>query len=108
MEFFLFMTGSASLLILSALLLRPLTGRVLPRSLQMALWIAASVRLLLPVNIRTPFSILALFSAVRPTVEPLVGAIPQTVPLPSAAPETEEEKLPSVSVDSSQPNVILP
>lgn len=85
MEFFLFMTGSASLLILSALLLRPLTGRVLPRALQMALWISASLRLLLPVNIRTPFSILALFSALRPAAEPLAGAVPHT-PAPSLVP----------------------
>jgi len=93
MEFFLFMTGSASLLILSALLLRPLTGHVLPRALQMALWIAASLRLLLPVNIRTPFSILALFSAVRPTAESLVGAIPQT----PAPPSPPVPALPAVS-----------
>ena len=58
MEFFLFMTFSASLLILTALLLRPLTGKLIPRVTQMILWIAASLRLLLPVQIPSPLGFL--------------------------------------------------
>lgn len=82
MELFRFMTLSASLLILLALLLRPLTGRVLPRGLQMLLWIAASLRLVIPVRIASPFSFFSLFT--KRAEETAV--IPETLSLSAAAP----------------------
>lgn len=82
MELFRFMTLSASLLILLALLLRPLTGRVLPRGIQMLLWIAASLRLVIPVRIASPFSFFSLFT--ERAEETVV--IPETLSLSAAAP----------------------
>ena len=70
MELFLFMTLSASLLIVFALILRPLIGRFLPRTVQMLLWSLAALRLLIPVRIPAPFSLFSLLKlnkAVQPT-----------------------------------------
>ena len=72
MELFLFMTLSASLLIVAALILRPLTGRFLPRTVQMLLWSLAALRLLIPVRLYSPVSLFSFLSI-------------DTVPQPSTA-----------------------
>lgn len=86
MEIFLFMTVSASLIIAAALVLRALFGRVLPRGAFMALWCAASLRLLVPLEIALPVSFFSLF--VRHETIPVSALADRNVPIltaPSAA-----------------------
>lgn len=90
MDTLLFMTVSASLLLLAAFALRALFGRVLPRRAFMALWCAASVRLLVPLEIALPVSVFALFAR-KPSVVQAVqhpNSVPVTpvVPIPTAPP----------------------
>lgn len=99
MELFRFMTLSASLLILAALLLRPLTGRIFPRRVQMLLWIAAALRLLIPVQIASPLSFFALFSA-RTATQNFVST-PTTmhaIPVQNIAPAAPVQTAPPVTV----------
>ena len=90
MDTLIFMTVSASLLLLAAFALRALFGRVLPRRSFMALWCAASVRLLVPLEIALPVSVFALFAR-KPSVVQAVqhpNSVPVTpvVPIPTAPP----------------------
>ena len=90
MDTLIFMTVSASLLLLAAFTLRALFGRVLPRRSFMALWCAASVRLLVPLEIALPVSVFALFAR-KPSVVQAVqhpNSVPVTpvVPIPTAPP----------------------
>lgn len=90
MDTLIFMTVSASLLLLAAFALRALFGRVLPRRSFMALWCAASVRLLVPLEVALPVSVFALFAR-KPSVVQAVqhpNSVPVTpvVPIPTAPP----------------------
>lgn len=111
MELFLFMTTSASLLICIALLLRPLTGRVFPRTTQMILWIAAALRLLIPVHISSPIGIFGRKPVqVQPVSVPAHPEVPieiMPVPKPSALPEPIVPVEPVVSTPAATPEEIL-
>ncbi|MGN0479345.1 MAG: M56 family metallopeptidase, partial [Hominenteromicrobium sp.] len=99
MDTLIFMTVSASLLLSAAFVLRALFGRVLPRRAFMALWCAASVRLLVPLEIALPVSVFALFARRKPvaqtvqipsvpvtTMAPVATAPPTAAPVATAAP----------------------
>ncbi len=114
MELFLFMTTSASLLICITLLLRPLTGRVFPRVTQMILWIAAALRLLIPVKLHSPIGVLERTSVqpqnisaptysvtpTTPSAVPHVTVAPEIITVPTAAE-------PTVSAPTASPEDIL-
>lgn len=51
------MSITASLVILAVILIRLLTGRLLPKKILYFLWMLVLIRLLLPISIGTPFSI---------------------------------------------------
>ena len=111
MELFLFMTTSASLLICIALLLRPLTGRVFPRTTQMILWIAAALRLLIPVHISSPIGIFGRKPVqVQPVSVPASPEVPiEVIPVPKATtlPEPIVPVEPVVSAPAATPEEIL-
>lgn len=91
MDTLIFMTVSASLLLLAAFALRALFGRVLPRRAFMALWCAASVRLLVPLEIALPVSVFALFAQRTPTAQTVrIPSVPVTTiaPIATAAPSS--------------------
>ena len=111
MELLLFMTVSASLVILAALLLRPLTGPVFPRITQMILWIAASLRLLIPVRISSPIGIFGRTdSKSQPVSTPVYSEIPtEPVPVPNITvlPQTVPAAKPVATAPSVTPEEIL-
>ncbi|MCI5651224.1 MAG: hypothetical protein MR295_03190, partial [Ruminococcus bromii] len=87
MDTLIFMTVSASLLLLAAFALRALFGRVLPRRAFMALWCAASVRLLVPLEIALPVSVFALFAQRTPAAQTVqIPSVPVTTIAPIATP----------------------
>ena len=91
MDTLIFMTVSASLLLLAAFALRALFGRVLPRRAFMALWCAASVRLLVPLEIALPVSVFALFAQRTPAAQTVqIPSVPVTTiaPIATAAPSS--------------------
>ena len=101
MNLFLFMTVSASLLIISALLLRPLTDRILHRRIQMVLWMAAALRLLLPFRIVSPVSFLSFFrlsGQVSSSGE--ASHVPFYAEIPVKLPETAITETPPVEISA--------
>ena len=91
MDTLIFMTVSASLLLLATFALRALFGRVLPRRAFMALWCAASVRLLVPLEIALPVSVFALFAQRTPAAQTVqIPSVPVTTiaPIATAAPSS--------------------
>ncbi len=105
MELFRFMTLSASLLILTALLLRPLTGRIFPRRVQMLLWIAAALRLLIPVRIASPLSFFALFSVQTAALNSVSTPLPmQDIPVQNFTPDASVQTAPPVTVHATDVN----
>ena len=95
MDTLLFMTISASLLLVVAFLLRALFGRVLPRRAFMAFWYAASVRLLVPLEVALPVSVFALFAR-KPSVV-------QAVQHPNTVPVAPVEEIPTAPPTSAVP-----
>ena len=75
---------AGGVLILVIVLLRGLLGRRLPRRTFTALWLAASLRLLLPLPLPSPLSVYNLFSAPRQSAPaPVTPGIPVRL-LPAA------------------------
>lgn len=95
MDMLLFMTVSASLLLVVAFLLRAFFGRVLPRRAFMAFWYAASVRLLVPLEVALPVSVFALFAR-KPSVA-------QAVQHPHIVPVAPVEEIPTAPPTSAVP-----
>lgn len=101
MERFVFMTVSASLLIAAGFLLRALGRRKIPRGAFMALWCAASLRLLLPLEIALPVSFFSLLQRAAPAASSSAAVYRQPAPhvetVPSASAAAVSSALPSVA-----------
>lgn len=82
---FLEMTLSGAVFILAIAAVRALTLRRLPKGAFVALWWAALLRLLVPVDLPSRFSVYTLLEALRPKAAPAAPAAP-AVPLAPVSP----------------------
>ena len=94
------LSGAVFVLVIAAF--RTLTLRRLPKGTFVALWWLAAIRLLLPVELASRFSVYTLLEALRPKASPALPASPVT----PAAPPVQVVPTPPTAAPAPPPGTI--